>query len=271
MIRACVLLTALLGCFAPAAAAAPGNGLVAHRAVYDLSLVKATDRSGIDSMVGRMVYEFNGSRCDGYTTRFRLITKVVSGDTDRMTDQQSTTYENLETRNFRFDTRSFLNNALDKEVRGSARDGEEKTTVDLQKPLVKHLELPLSRFPTSHMLEMIARARAGDRFYRSRIFDGSNDADRSTMTTTVLGAERHTAASDAEAHDARPLSGLGYWPATVAYFDGTSKGDETPSYQISFKLYANGVTRDLTMDYGDFVLHGTLKKLQLLKSDTCTR
>jgi hypothetical protein len=27
-----------------------------------------------------------------------------------------------------------------------------------------------------------------------------------------------------------------------------------PEYQIAFKLYENGVTRDLLMDYGDFSL-----------------
>jgi hypothetical protein len=40
---------------------------------------------------------------------------------------------------------------------------------------------------------------------------------------------------------------------------------------MSFKLYGNGITRDLTMDYGDFVLSGTLSKLELLDktADTC--
>jgi hypothetical protein len=35
---------------------------------------------------------------------------------------------------------------------------------------------------------------------------------------------------------------------------------------MSFKLYENGITRDLTMDYGDFVLTGRLAKLELLDS-----
>ena len=50
--------------------AGPGVALAApkllpHRAVYDLSLEQASDRSGINGITGRMVYEFAGSSCEG--------------------------------------------------------------------------------------------------------------------------------------------------------------------------------------------------------------
>jgi len=38
---------------------------------------------------------------------------------------------------------------------------------------------------------------------------------------------------------------------------------------MAFKLYENGVTRDLTMDYGDFVLSGKLAKLEVFNSEEC--
>ena len=59
--------TALMAgaCFAgsgvTSAFANPASGLAPHRAVYDLQLKDATERSGIAGMYGRMVYEFNGS------------------------------------------------------------------------------------------------------------------------------------------------------------------------------------------------------------------
>ena len=43
----------------------------------------------------------------------------------------------------------------------------------------------------------------------------------------------------------------------------------TPSYQIDFRLYANGVSRELLIDYGDFSIHGTLSKLDYLKAEAC--
>ena len=44
-----------------------------------------------------------------------------------------------------------------------------------------------------------------------------------------------------------------YWPVTIAYFNDDATGDALPIYRMEFKLYENGITRDLTMDYGDFV------------------
>ena len=57
---------------APATSAAIATGLVAHRAVYDLELKDASERSGISGMSGRMVYEFDGNYCTGFTTNFRF-------------------------------------------------------------------------------------------------------------------------------------------------------------------------------------------------------
>ena len=263
---------ALAAAFFPVHAfAGAGEALLAHRAVYDLDLKSATDRSGIDSMVGRMVYEFNGSACDGYTTRFRLVTQIMSGGDKRVTDQQTTTYENPRTRTFSFVTRTFLNGEPDKEVRGTAHETDAGTDVELQKPTERHVRLPKSEFPTQHMLDMIRRARAGDTMYQSRIFDGSEDADKAPMTTTVLGKVREP---KRDVSDRPQLGNLGsepFWPASVAYFDAGAKGDETPSYRMAFRLYANGVSGDLTMDYGDFALHGNLVKLEKLRRPDCAR
>ena len=87
----------------PVAHAAGPSGLIAHRAVYDLELKDASDRSGISGMVGRMVYEFEGSDCAGFTTNFRFVTKIDTGDSTRVSDQQTTTFEDLGKRLLRQD------------------------------------------------------------------------------------------------------------------------------------------------------------------------
>ena len=49
-------------------------------------------------------------------------------------------------------------------------------------------------------------------------------------------------------------------------------GEETPTYRISFKLYAMGITRDLVMDYGDFSMTGTRVDLALFDApESCVR
>ena len=40
----------------------------------------ASDRSGITGLSGRMVYEFNGSPCEGYTVKFRFVTQIDTGE-----------------------------------------------------------------------------------------------------------------------------------------------------------------------------------------------
>src|SRR5690606_2880863 len=128
------------------------RGLAPHRAVDDLKLKDATERSGISGMYGRMVYEFNGSACEGYTVSFRFVTQVDTGEETRITDQQTTTYEDLKNGSFRFLTRSFTDEKLDKEVRGSAREEARGVRVDLASPEKREVELAASRFPTEHMI-----------------------------------------------------------------------------------------------------------------------
>src|SRR3546814_8252693 len=78
---------ALVGAQSTALAGAESAGaLVPHRAVYDLRLKDASERSGIDGMNGRMVYEFTGSACTGFTTNFRFVTRINSGEASRLTE-----------------------------------------------------------------------------------------------------------------------------------------------------------------------------------------
>lgn len=239
--------------------------LLPHRAVYDLKLKDVSDRSGIEGMFGRMVYEFTGSACTGFTTNFRFVTKIDTGEEQRVTDQQTTTFENLHSGEFRFDTKSFTDEKLDKQVAGTASDVKEGVKVDLAKPEKREVQLTSAEFPTEHMLQVIDHAKQGKRFFEARVFDGSEDGDQSLLTTTVVGAQQTPKADDVEAKTIGEFATKPYWPVTIAYYNDDAQADATPVYRMSFKLYDNGITRDLTMDYGDFVLSGTLSKLEMLK------
>ncbi|WP_431322162.1 cell envelope integrity EipB family protein [Rhizobium sp. YTU87027] len=251
---------------APATSAAIATGLVAHRAVYDLELKDASERSGISGMSGRMVYEFEGNYCTGFTTNFRFVTQIDTGDAVRVSDQQTKTFENLKDRRFTFDTKSFTDDQLDKEVNGAAQDQAEGVKVALTQPTSKELQLAASRFPTEHMLDVIENAKAGKRLFEARVFDGSDDGDKALVTTTVVGKQVAPATDEADAGNAGAFAKAAFWPVTISYFNENTKTDALPVYRMSFKLYENGITRDLTMDYGDFVLSGRLAKLELLDS-----
>ncbi|CCF19759.1 conserved exported protein of unknown function [Pseudorhizobium banfieldiae] len=259
------------GASVPALAGVEGAaGLLPHRAVYDLKLKDASDRSGIEGLNGRMVYEFTGSACTGFTTNFRFVTRISTGEDTRLTDQQTTTFENTEKGEFRFETKSFTDEQLDKEVSGAAMEADSKVKVAIDLPDPREVELTASAFPTEHMLEVIRNARNGNRFFEARIFDGSENGDQSMITNTVIGPQQKPEKDDAgDAAKAGEFADAAYWPVSIAYFNDGGSGDTTPVYSMSFKLYENGITRDLTMDYGDFVLSGSLSRLDLLDKPSC--
>ena len=239
--------------------------LQAHRAVYDLSLDKATDRSGITGITGRMVYEFNGSPCDGYTVNFRFVTQIATSDTTRLSDQQTTTYEDAKGKTFSFVTKSFVDQQLDKEVKGTAVRKDNGVEVDLDKPQKNVVQLAATQFPTQHLVELIGKAEKGERFYETSLFDGSEDANKVMTTTVVVGKKTEAEKGDPELPALAKLAKDKYWPVDIAYFDLSDKesGEEVPAYRISFKLHENGLTRDLVMDYGDFSMTGKLVNLAL--------
>lgn len=263
-----IVQTAFFGAALLAGVASPALGangpLAPHRAVYDLALADADDRSGITGIVGRMVYEFGGSACDGYTVTFRFVTRIDTEESSRLSDMQTTTYEDGEGKSFDFSTRSYVDETLEKEVRGRATQDGSGTRVKVDKPAPADVKLDATHFPTQHLIEMLAKAAAGETFYETTIFDGSEDADRLMTTTVVVGRKATAAPGDAERGALGALAGDAFWPVEMAYFD-LSDGEEVPSYRTSFKLHENGLTRDLLMDYGDFAMTGTLVKLEMLE------
>ena len=245
-----------------AAPALAGPLLTPHRAVYDLSLNDASDRSGITGVAGRMVYEFEGSRCDGYTVKFRFVTQIDTTEMSRLTDQQTTTYEDGEGKSFNFVTRSFIDQALDREIKGRAVASPTQTLVELEKPDPQEVILDKTQFPTEHLLELLGKAREGERFYETTLFDGSDEADEVMTTTVIIGRPQAAEGDDQELAALGGLRGDEVWPVDIAYFDmDDASGEELPTYRISFKLHPGGVTRDLVMDYGDFSLNGKLVDL----------
>ncbi|AGB46363.1 cell envelope integrity EipB family protein [Mesorhizobium sp. CO1-1-7] len=255
-----VLLSALL----PTGAAVAAPALQAHRAVYDLTLKKADDRSGITGITGRMVYEFNGSACEGYTVKFRFVTQIATNDNTKLTDQQTTTFEDAEGKTFSFVTKSFVDQNLDKEVKGMATKDAKGLKVDIDKPEKNSLELAATQFPTQHLVELIGKAEKGENFYQTNLFDGSEDANKVMTTTVVVGKKSEADKADPEAPALAKLATDKYWPVDIAYFDDSAQnGEEVPEYRISFKLHENGITRDLVMDYGDFSMTGKLVNLSL--------
>ena len=70
----------------------------------------ASGITGITGIDGRMVFEFTGSECDGYSLNMRIVTQMTDsqGQTN-MTDLRSSTWEQGDGQKFRFQSSQYLN------------------------------------------------------------------------------------------------------------------------------------------------------------------
>ncbi len=250
--------------------------LVPHRAIYDLSLGMTRANSQLAGVRGRILYDFGGSACQGYSLEFRQVSELDSGEGKVSTsDLRSTTWEGADAKSFKFTSQNFVDENLVDSVDGRAEREPTKTAVALQKPQQKSLSLAAGVvFPTEHMVRVIKAARAGQTVLSFPVYDGSETGDKVFDTLTVIGHEIKPGERD---HDdeaaAEPkLASVPRWPVTVSYFERGKKHtdtEQTPAYAISFELYANGISRALALDYNNFVINGKLASLEIKDAKPC--
>ena len=112
---------------------------------------------------------------------------------------------------------------------------------------------------------------SGQSVFQAKVYDGTEKGQRVFDTTAFIGSMVKPG-GDADrlekvAQDEK-LGELPSWPISIGYFD-LAAGDLTPSYQIDFRLYENGVSRDLLIDYGEYTVEGKLSSLEYLKEKKC--
>ena len=259
---------------ATSVSAQPSANFLPHRAVYDLALKEASDRSGIDGLRGRIVYELTGSACEGYAARYRFRTQVRVGGKTLDNDHQSTVFESADGKSFNFVTKYFLNGQLEQDLRGSAERKPTGIAVTLTKPDKRDVDLPNALFMNQHLATIIEAARAGETILTTPVFDGSDEGDDLVDTNAIIGKQREGAQrldGEPEAESAKFDDKVG-WPVSVSYFKSgqlDGGGERLPVYQVSFLLHEDGVSRDLTMRYPDYAMSGVLKNIEYLPVEKC--
>lgn len=249
-----------------------------HRAVYDISLVRATPGSGITEMTGRMVYELVGSDCAGYTQKMRFVTRVTGRDGEaQVNDLRTSSWEMADSKQLQFTTSQYRDEELEESTQGHAnRLGDGKgVEVKLTKPAAKTLELnPDVMFPMQHSAALIAAAQGGETRLTTELYDGSEKGEKVYLTNAFIGeAIKSGDKLEGVAPEARgkiDLESRSAWPMAISYYDVSAEGKDTvPSYELSFRLFDNGVSTKLFIDYGDFSVEGALVDVKLLEKTAC--
>jgi hypothetical protein len=250
--------------------------LIAHRAIYDLSLGDVRGNAQIASVSGRILYDFDGNACDGYSLQFRQVSVLDTGEGKTSTsDLRSTTWEGADAKKFKFSSENYLGDSLSSTVDGHAEHDRDKTAVALEKPEPKHLDLAAGVvFPTEHMVRVINAAHDGKNILNFPVYDGSETGEKVFDTLTVIGQKlapdqrKH----DDAAADELKLASVPRWPVTISYFErqkADNSSEQTPAYSLGFELYENGISRALTLDYNDFIVTGKLSSLEIRDAKPC--
>jgi hypothetical protein len=257
--------------------AAASGPFLPHQALYELSLMKSRGSNAINNARGRILYSFSGSTCEGYTSEFRQVSELDSGEGKaNLSDLRSTSWEDGAGKSYRFKIDARMNDVDASVVDGVAERTGDHITVKLKQPETKTFTIDGSAvFPTEQIQHIVAAAREGKSVLELTVYDGSDNGEKVYNTLSVIGqpipGDRTIPSPDpSTANEA--MKSLTRWPVTVSYYDHETKskeGEQTPVYAMSFELFENGVSRALVLDYNDFVISGALGKLDVKDSKPC--
>lgn len=258
-IRPAIVIAAVVA--AGATDAAPAE-LAPHRAFYELHL--ADGASELVEADGAFAIEWR-AQCEGTASRQRLwFVGRLPGGGRLDVDVRFSTWESADDRRMRFSMRSYQSGELVEEFRGQATmpegDGPGRATYTV--PEGVRMTLPADTiFPKRHLERLIERAEAGEAVAHSRVFDGAGlGSDALTLVTAAIG---DPLAPPPEAGAERA------WPIALAYHPIGEGDDGAPLFELSFALAADGIMRDVLLDYGAFALSARLERLERLDPPDC--
>lgn len=247
--------------------AAIAQGLVSHKALYGLSIAKLDARNYRNGIAGGLSLEFVHA-CDGFVLNQRFLIETNTEDGTLINDMVLNFWESLDGQRFRFKMKDEVNGDLEQELAGEGKlkGRGESGLVRFTQPEDTELALPAgTAFPTEHTMRLIQMARTGGNWLHAAVFDGAS-AEGYSEVGGFVGAELPVEKGDTPL--LAPLKGQRSWRVRLAYFT-TDKTQDTPDYEIAYRLFENGVADDIVFDYGDYAIRATLKFLELKPRDPC--
>lgn len=251
-----------------AALPAAATEITPHRAIYDMSLLSSKAGGDIADVSGTMQFEW-ADACDGWTVDQRSVMTFLYNSGDEVDlGWNLVSWESKDGLRYRFYVRKFQNGEMYDELRGDARlDGPGKGGVaEYTLPAPKRIHLPAgTMFPTAHSIELLRLAEADQRLLWAHVFDGSDEEGLFGVGAVITDRRDPEGVADTRS----PLLIAGpSWHVSLAFYAAEGQAAE-PQHEQSLRLHANGVVEDLVLDYGDFTVSATLKKIEKLPPPDC--
>jgi hypothetical protein len=245
--------------------------LLAHKAVYDVSLSEAKPSSAITSIKGQLTYTMNFD-CAAWNTLYDFdLVYHFSDKPSAHVKTQTVTYEPVGGEKYDFAMSHIIAGRKIEAMRGHAQKeyegGNQSIRASYSKPEAQKDVFEGSIiFPTEHSTEVISRARAGQRFFSVDVFDGLERKGVTTISTLVSQAnpDDNTDASRFEGID----DTVAKWRVNMGYFTkGVDK--DMSEYELSGTLYETGVLSDIRLNYHEYVLKQDLSAFSVLETPDC--
>ncbi len=239
---------------------AQAQPLAAHKAMYELQMHSA--RSDVIAASGKMAYEVTDA-CDAWAVRQRLemtITNRDGQDTDMISDY--TTWESKDGSRLRYRLRQTTDDAVTSEISGEATLSAPGGTGTARYTLPEATEKKLpagTLFPMAHTEALLKAAAAGKKFIALPLFDGTS-ATGAQDSSVAIASWLPPGPSQWKGLETLPSGRV-----HIAFFDNDN-ANQQPDYEVGMRYWSNGVADEMLMDFGDFVMRGTLKTFNLLPS-----
>lgn len=255
---------ALIAALAPlpamaSAASGLGSQLTGQDAVYSLSLSKLRTHD-ITGATGRLRLQVVDG-CTGWAS-YQHMTLIIRNADGSLTKSISnyTTWESKDGKTLTFsvsqgdgDDKMRVIDAGTATHTGSDDSGVVKFTV----PANTELKLPAGvLFPIQHVVQLLSAGREHKPFIAPLLFDGTSASGAESTFVTIFGYQ------GPENTSWPALNHYASTDANIAFFSRTNQ-DSMPEFSTSMRYFEDGVTTDLVLDFGDFVMDGKLQSLSI--------
>lgn len=254
-----------------AKAGTPGKAKIApHRAIYKMALASVKNGSNITGVNGKMLFEWSDV-CDGWAVQqhLQLHFSYAEGDESNVTSTV-VSWESKDGKRYNFNVRRVSDGKETDIFRGKAVMEKDGGLVTYSAPKDKTMKLTTDTiFPSAHTSVIIEKAEAGEKLFTRRVFDGSDEAGSNDISAFIGPEQAHVETTEMNPKlKNNPLLVQPLWPVRMAFYKLDTETGE-PDYEMNLNLLANGVARDMMLDYGDFAVSGVLTNIEPLPPSDC--
>lgn len=238
------------------ASAAPPVHLTGQKATYSLTLSRVRGHS-VTGATGRLEFDVLET-CNAYTVSQKMILLIRNQDGSlNRTVSDYDTWESKNGRRFSFLLRQGDGKTMKIEDQGSAVTGPDGGKVVYTVPGGRVETLPAGTlFPMAHTRAILEAAAAGKPYIDPPLFDGTSTHGAEHTFVAILA--RSPARKDsfpALASLPSTLVDIGFWRRDLK--------DDEPDFRTQMRYFTNGVSRDVRLDFGNFVMTGKLTALTI--------